>query len=425
MDQEIRELERRLESNADDKSALGRLADAYRRRGEESRAYKLYWKSGLLEEGAPEAVALAKDLATRQLPWLEDGIFAPGIRLQRVLLGDHPWKWPKRWLRAAMLSTLQRPVFALKFKNSRTYIIPDRAPPFPIHSLELNAMPFEAQSPLSQFGSWTCVERLDLGRYALVNEEIHHLSHWDQLRDLSLYGNSRVDDKAFAELPRWPTITRLNLAKTNVSSEVLSLLPSYPKLRHLELSHQSLSNASFLTLRDCPIESLALRYARLDNAVFSEIVQLGGLKELQLTGLSIGDSTCKLLQSLPSLERLSLSSTKISSTGVRWLGPLSQLRHLDLSQTLISGGGLEALSAFPKLESLDLSETKARSRDLQFLEGRSLKTLMLRGLKLSPRNVEMLANMQSLKTLSLWGCGLTDGQLHHLRRVLPQVSFIT
>ncbi|MDF1660317.1 MAG: hypothetical protein P1V97_00995, partial [Planctomycetota bacterium] len=218
MDQEIRELERRLELNAEDKSVLGRLADAYRRRGEERRAYKLYWKSGMLAAGAAEAVALAKDLATRQQPWLEDCIFAPGTRMQRVLLGDHPWKWPERWLRAAMLSTLQRPIFALKFKNFRTYTIPDGAPLFPIHSLELNAVVFETQSSLAQFRRWSCVERLDIGKYGPVNDEIHHLRDWDQLRDLSLHENREMNDKAFAELPKWPTITRLNLAKTNVSS---------------------------------------------------------------------------------------------------------------------------------------------------------------------------------------------------------------
>lgn len=425
MDQEIRELERRLESTPEDNSVLKRLADAYRRQGEEKRAYQLYWKAGLIAAGAPEALALAKDLAQRQQPWLEENIFAPGIRLQRVLLGDHPWRWPERWLRAAMLSTLQRPIFALKFKNFRTYTIPDAEPLFPIHSLELNAAPFETRSSLAQFHLWNCVERLDLGRYELVNDQIHHLREWDQLRDLSFYGNSKVDDKAFADLPKWPTITRLNLAKTKVTSEVLEFLPSYPKLKHLELSYQDLSQAEFLNLKGLALESLALRYAKIDTSLFSEIVHFQGLKELHLTGLPIGDRACEWLQKLPALERLSLSSTKISNRGVRWLKPLSQLKHLDLSQTDISGPALEALSAFPKLESLDLSETQVAYRDLQFLEGGSFKTLMLRGLKLHPRNVEMLANMPSLETLSLWGCGLTDGQLHHLRRVLPQVSFIT
>ncbi|MDF1660316.1 MAG: hypothetical protein P1V97_00990, partial [Planctomycetota bacterium] len=206
---------------------------------------------------------------------------------------------------------------------------------------------------------------------------------------------------------------------------VIGLLPSYPNLKHLELSHLSLGQANFLELRDCPLESLALRYAHLDNGVFSDIVQFRGLKELQLTGLSIGDETCKLLQKLPSLERLSLSSTKISNQGFFWLGPLSELKHLDLSQTQINGSALEALSAFPKLESLDLSETQTKPKQLRFLEGTSLKTLMLRGLKLKPQNVDMLAEMKSLKTLSLWGCGLTDEQLHHLKGALPQVSFIT
>lgn len=425
MDQDVRELERRLESHGDDESTLKRLADAYRRRGEEIRAYKLYWKGGFLESGAPEATALAKDLARRQRPWLEDYVFAPGTQPQRVLLGDHPWRWPERWLHAAMLSTLQRPVFSLKFRNFRTYAIPEAEPLFPIHSLELNAALFESRSPLSQFRPWHCVERLDLGRYALVNEGIHHLRDWPLLRDLSLYQNDEVNNESFAQFPKWPTITRLNLAQSKVNGLVLPLVARYPKLKSLELSHLNLHAADFSELRGCPMESLSLRYAKVRGDAFDKISQLKGLKELQLTGLGLGDRACEQLRELKNLERLSLSSTKISSTGVLWLGPLPELKHLDLSQTYISRSAIEALAAFPKLESLDLSETRVMGRDLQLLEGRPLKSLKLRGIKLKPANVDMLTEMSTLRTLSLWGCGLTEGQLHHLKRSLPLVTFIT
>jgi hypothetical protein len=100
------------------------------------------------------------------------------------------------------------------------------------------------------------------------------------------------------------------------------------------------------------LRSLALNgWAEPDLAGALARVQLPGLRDLDLSGLLLGDPLAFRLASWPGLaglRRLNLANTGISDVGAVALarsGALASLRHLDLRGNPVNPGGVECLRA--------------------------------------------------------------------------------
>jgi hypothetical protein len=138
-------------------------------------------------------------------------------------------------------------------------------------------------------------------------------------------------------------------------------------------------------IRDVPtgriIEvDVAATRSSVDDATFSVVVQLEGLKKLSVSGGSLLEASLKKLETLVSLEELYLVDTvtsdtdlaelckklpklkrltlrrlaKLSNQGLESLRGLKELRNLSLLSLSISGPGLEMVAALPTLRALDL-----------------------------------------------------------------------
>jgi hypothetical protein len=418
VDQRVRTLERRLDSNPDDESIVKQLADQYRRLGHPVKAYKLSWKFGLIQRDAPETTALVNELAADQCSWFES--LGPSAKS-----GHDPFTWPKTWTSKPFQSARPKPAFSIQFPPEKPFNAPAIAPPIPIHSVDLRGS-YPQETFLGSFSKlkhWTSIERLDLARRALSAIHLMSLADLENLRDLNLHHNIRMTDDQSHLLPHWPKLERLNLSATSITGSGFDYLERYTTLKDLELSNLTLAQGALKALTTQNIESLGLRYSRFPSAGLKSIGQLKGLKELFLTGYSSRIQLQPLL-ALSKLESLSLGAIKITDKDLITLSQLKSLKHLDLWSTPITDRKLQLLSRLPNLQSLNIGETRVSEQGLTRISELPLTSLGLRGIALTKAGVDILTTMKTLKSVAVWGCNLSQDHREVLKQALPHCQFI-
>ena len=165
--------------------------------------------------------------------------------------------------------------------------------------------------------------------------------------------------------------------------------------------------------------------ASVDDAAFSTIVQLKGLKKLSVSGRLLTEESLQQLENLVALEELFLVDTitddrhfaalcqklsklkrlslrrltKLSDSGLESLHELKELRNLSLLNLSISGSGLETVAALPSLRALDLRGcNQLRTEDY----GHLAKMTALTDLKIGGAsiNADVLRTIASLPNLT-------------------------
>lgn len=99
---------------------------------------------------------------------------------------------------------------------------------------------------------------------------------------------------------------------------------------------------------------------------------------------------------------LNLSKMPVSDADLKHIATLYNLQKLDLNFTDITGNGLKELTGLKHLKSLSLSGTKVGYKDLR----------------------PIIANMKSLKTITLWNTALSISEIEQLQKVHKDIQFI-
>ena len=103
------------------------------------------------------------------------------------------------------------------------------------------------------------------------------------------------------------------------------------------------------------IQSLDLRYARLEPADLRRLKSFTALTRLNVAGARITNGGLKEIADLSSLEVLDLSYTAVTDHGLKELKRLPHLRELSLAQAVtgkegvVSNSGLKEIAQFPQL----------------------------------------------------------------------------
>ncbi|MFT3947565.1 MAG: FN3 associated domain-containing protein [Agriterribacter sp.] len=103
-----------------------------------------------------------------------------------------------------------------------------------------------------------------------------------------------------------------------------------------------------------------------------------------------------------------------------------QVVSVNLNKLPVKDADLKAVSQFENLRRLDLNFTDVTEKGLDALTSlKHLHTLTLSGAKLSFNGLkDKVANLKSLKTLSVWNTGLTPGEIEQLKSAYKGISFI-
>src|SRR5438876_9682156 len=121
---------------------------------------------------------------------------------------------------------------------------------------------------------------------------------------------------------------------------------------------------------------------------------------------------------MPDLKRLDLSLTRISDRGLRALKAAPGLEELNLYfAELITDEGTAVVRGWKHLKSLDLRGTKITDSTLEFLVGvPTLERLDIGWAQITDTGLEHLTALNNLHWLTMGGNKLTDTSLQFLRQ---------
>jgi hypothetical protein len=142
-----------------------------------------------------------------------------------------------------------------------------------------------------------------------------------------------------------------------VNDETLRIIGVFSRLERLSLHDALITDdsmkiiANSKSLRELSVRILYLRCPPITDRGVEELVGLGALESLDLTGAPINDRALVAISHLRSLRNLRLLGTDISDDGLQSLAALRELRSLDVSDTRITEQGARRLAlALPKCE---------------------------------------------------------------------------
>src|SRR5579864_739213 len=117
------------------------------------------------------------------------------------------------------------------------------------------------------------------------------------------------------------------------------------------------------------LKRLDLSFTYVNDAGIERLQQLQQLEELTLDATeAITDAAASYLRANKHLHKLVLRGTDVTDVGMPYLAALTGLKSLDLSHTMVGDVGLESLPALSELEELDLGGTRITGINLNFLK---------------------------------------------------------
>jgi internalin A len=117
------------------------------------------------------------------------------------------------------------------------------------------------------------------------------------------------------------------------------------------------------------LKRLDLSFTYVSDAGIERLQQLQQLEELTLDATeAITDAAASYLRANKHLRKLVLRGTDITDVGMPYLAALTGLKSLDLSHTMVGDVGLESLPSLSELEELDLGGTRITGINLNFLK---------------------------------------------------------
>lgn len=339
----------------------------------------------------------------------------------------------------------------------------------PVQRLDLSyaAVSGETLTPLESLRG---LLSLDLSRTHVVDEALASVALQEQLRELSLWGCSRITDGglphlvALAWLERLelgqcpfvtgaglralmalPRLVSLGLSGTGIDDDGLAVLRGVPTLRSLDLAHTGIVGSGLsslselkdlwsLSLYGCvhlrtdalaslrslrTLSSLNLgRCGLLADRAMVYVRALRALSELSLEGVAVGDPGMIYLAELAGLVQLDLSWTRVGDAGVARLSALRGLRTLALAGASVTDVGLQSLTTLPGLADLDISDTRVTDAGLRTVGMLgALESLSLEGTAIRDAGLVHLGELGHLRRLYLGRTSVTDRGLELLQRV--------
>jgi internalin A len=158
-------------------------------------------------------------------------------------------------------------------------------------------------------------------------------------------------------------IVEVSLARTGATDNDLERVVQIKGLKRLDLSFTYVTDVGIERLRELPqLEELTLDATEaLTDASTSYLRANKQLRKLVLRGTDITDVGMPALATLTNLKSLDLSQTMIGNVGLESLPALSELEELDLGGTRITGTNLNFLKLLPKLRKLSFNGIQRRN----------------------------------------------------------------
>jgi Leucine-rich repeat (LRR) protein len=204
------------------------------------------------------------------------------------------------------------------------------------------------------------------------------------------------------EIVRGPdgSAVEVSLARTWATDYDIGRLVELKGLKRLDLSFTYVSDAGIEKLQQLQqLEELTLDTAEfITDAAMSYLRANRNLRKLVLRGTDITDVSLPYIASLTNLKSLDLSYTMLGDVGIESLPALSQLEELKLGATRISGINFNFFKLLPKLRKLSFNGIQRRN-------GGACWTPLITDLDLDP--ISLLSGLEELNLGVGFGLGRT------------------
>ena len=174
------------------------------------------------------------------------------------------------------------------------------------------------------------------------------------------------------------TVDAVSFSRPTPPAQVLPRLSAFPRLGDLSIEHAALTDTDLSHL-----------------SVFT------ALSRLTITDTKLSDAGLRRIGAVQTLKMLRLHNVQLPDDGLRHFAPLEQLEHLDLSGSPISAPDIRRLAQLPKLNWLDLAKSRLDADGLAALE-----------------------TLSSLEYVNLAGNPVSEADVLHLRRQLPNLATV-
>ncbi|XVF65158.1 hypothetical protein PTKIN_Ptkin09bG0224200 [Pterospermum kingtungense] len=248
------------------------------------------------------------------------------------------------------------------------------------------------------------LETLDLGGNSLKNSILVHIDGLSSLKSLSLWGNKLEGTVHLHELNNLTMLKNLDLSWNNIDS--------------IQSSNQDMG--SQLNLNN--LEELDLSYNLFDDSIFASLKEFPNLKSLLISANELkGSIDMKELAALTILEELDMSINHLNDfVAHQEFKSLRKLKYLYLDGAFTNGNIpqslLKLVEAFPSVKTFSIQDNYLNNTMTTTHQNKSLwsnvEEIFLDGSSLNNNILQSIGLLASLKTLSLFSCGLT-GSLPH------------
>lgn len=288
------------------------------------------------------------------------------------------------------------------------------------------------------------LKTLWLSRTHVGDNELAYLSYFPSLKRLELWGTP-TNDAGMVHVGKITSLESLSLGQ-GVGDEGLSHLNNLTSLRSLKVNDRSISDKGISHLTGMTqMESLQIQRTQTTNEGLRHLEQMKKLKSLDLMGTRVTEEGLIHLKSLMNLEQLRLSFP-LTDVGLMHLSGMTSLKSMPLDENSLTPQGLDILSRMKSLVEVFIhSERKkgiyntdaimkklAESLELKSMfiyvgltdEGlvhlknmKSLQILNIWTSRVTGKGIAVLAELPSLKTISLSGSTLTSEEWEALGRL--------
>lgn len=217
------------------------------------------------------------------------------------------------------------------------------------------------------------LEVLHLQNTDITNAGLAHLRSLAGLTQLRLHGTN-VTETGIAELER-----ALPTCQVSPSAQYRYIMPedfvlwpeSYqPNKQEVLAKFNVLGGGGLPDAGDAgqPIVTVSLADSKVsDEILLNLLVQMPGLKVMNLRHVSVGDRLASGLSRVSQLEYLFMDQCHLTDAGLVQLGKLTALRKLSLTGNRISDAGLDQLTGLKNLEVLHVGDTRVTESGRQRL----------------------------------------------------------
>jgi internalin A len=239
-----------------------------------------------------------------------------------------------------------------------------------------------------------------------LEDQYHKLKKDDQGRVVEVqldYVDTEKTNEALELVAKLSNVTRLAARGPGVQNSSLEKLKGMKNLRVLDLDQSSVDDAGMEHLVGLPLVDINLKLTNVRDDGVAHLAKIPTLKQLKLIKTKVTNAGIVHVKGMANLEGVDLQDVKtVDSACLNDLKGLKKLKFLRIYGNTFEGEGLAPLAEMGSLRTLSMQYTNLDDTTVKHIKGlTNLEKLYLYGTQISDAGMAQLTGLTKLKELEL------------------------